>query len=120
MTECNSEEFIKRLLVICAEYNITDKISWNPMLDFFVNCKDFFFWGSTYAEEILPENPEAFLQALQDVGSVWGPLLFCARKRNMRPQGASYKYMDNELWPLFDACGLEREIGMFNPLRPGQ
>jgi hypothetical protein len=120
MTENNLDEFVKRLLVICAEHDVTESISWNTSLEFFVKCNDFFFWACADAVDILPENLETFRQALQDAGLICGPLLFCARERKMRPQGASYKYLKQELWPLFNACGPEREIGMFNPLRPGQ
>lgn len=41
--------------------------------------------------------------------------LFAARVRGMRPQGACYKGYPKDLWPLFDACGPERETGMGNP-----
>lgn len=41
--------------------------------------------------------------------------LFAARVREMRPQGACYKGYPKDLWPLFDACGPERETGMGNP-----
>lgn len=46
--------------------------------------------------------------------------LFAARVRGMRPQGAAYTFYPPETWPLFDACGPEREIGFGNPYRPGE
>lgn len=46
--------------------------------------------------------------------------LFACRSRKMRPQGACYPDDHPELWPLFDACGPEREVGMGNPYRPGE
>ena len=42
-------------------------------------------------------------------------LLYCARKRKMRPQGAMYKTIPKTLWHLFDVCGEEREMNMGNP-----
>lgn len=47
--------------------------------------------------------------------------LFCARVRGERPQGAAYKVRyPEELWPLFDAAGPEREVGFGNPRKPGE
>jgi len=43
-------------------------------------------------------------------------LLYCARKRKMRPQGAMYEYLNKENWPLFDECGPVREKSLSNPL----
>lgn len=46
-------------------------------------------------------------------------LLFSARSRGMRPQGAYYKLFPRDTWELFDACGPEREVGVGNPYVPG-
>lgn len=46
--------------------------------------------------------------------------LFCARVRGERPQGACYSRYPQELWPLFDAVGPERETGLGNPFKPGE
>ncbi|UDL15984.1 hypothetical protein QEH42_gp234 [Microbacterium phage Pumpernickel] len=48
------------------------------------------------------------------------PLLFAAKSRKMRPQGAYYKSIPENIWHLFDACGPEREVGMGNPRKPGE
>ena len=42
-------------------------------------------------------------------------LLFCARARKMRPQGAFYKHLKPELHDLFNACGEERGVNFINP-----
>ena len=42
-----------------------------------------------------------------------------ARTRKQRPQGACYPH-DRRFWPLFDACGPEREIDSGNPYPPGE
>lgn len=42
-------------------------------------------------------------------------LLWCARQRATRPQGAYYKHLDPRLHHLFDAVGPEREVGLGNP-----
>ena len=100
----------------------------------FVQCNDFFFWGSADCEEITPDDLPALAQACKDAnevtlhdvngkqygyGSVYGPSLWIARKRGERPQGACYP-KHKELWPLYDACGPEREVGLGNPYKPGE
>jgi hypothetical protein len=73
----------------------------------YVNCSDTFYWGCSDAEEIT-FNELAELKECWSL-STHGGELWCARKRGMRPQTASYKecYPKTE-WPLFDACGPER------------
>lgn len=67
-------------------------------------------WGKSPEFEALREN-EIYPYRFAPVGD-----LFAARVRSMRPQGAAYKVRyDKSIWPLFDACGPEREIGMGNP-----
>ena len=46
------------------------------------------------------------------------PSLFCCRVRKMRPQGAYYKYIDKEVWHIFDEAGPEREVGKGNTPKP--
>ena len=92
-------------------------------LHFFVNCNDVFEWGTADLE---PIDDDADIEALES--TVWeceairgygrgedGFMLWVARKRGMRPQGAMYKHIDRELWHLFDAVGPERELDMLNP-----
>lgn len=87
-----------------------------------VNCNDLFFWGCSDCETITPENVETLESAVRDVKALTGnnggaDAVFCCRVRGMRPQGACYstKYYPVEIWPLFDAAGPEREIGIGNP-----
>ncbi len=89
---------------------------------FFAMCSDFFWWGGADAEEITPDNIGVLELAIADcyasdrvIGTCDAVSLFCARVRKMRPQGAAYKSLDRKAWPLFDACGPEREVGMGNP-----
>ena len=112
-------------------------------ITFFVNCNDVFAWACADAEDITPESLPILKQSIEDVRSVldidrfdrdrewrianidrchWMSFsieLFCSRMRKMRPQGACYP-MFKELWPLFDACGSEREIDEGNPCKPGE
>jgi len=84
----------------------------------YIDCSDLFFWGMAEGEDI---ELEAFNQAVDDCNGNLpvGSLLYCARQREMRPQGAYYSYFPEELWELFDACGPEREVGFGNPYAPG-
>lgn len=45
--------------------------------------------------------------------------LYAARVRHERPQGACYAAYPRQLWPMFDAVGPEREVGIGNPYAPG-
>jgi len=87
-----------------------------------INCNDFFFWGCGDAEDIDEESLPMLHKAVEDCnGDVeTGALLYCARRRNMRPQGACYSMILKELWPLFDSCGEERKTDFGNPCRPGE
>lgn len=92
------------------------------LIDFYVLCNDFFHWGSADLELITAEKlgvlyeAKAELDALDipDIEKEYG-LLFCAKIRGMRPQGAYYKYLNEATWPLFDECGPLRETGFGNP-----
>lgn len=108
-------EFVRRILVLIAEYDCQDDIFWDEDLNFFVNCNDFFFWGVADAEIINPGDLELFKKSLEEADD-FGPLLFVARKRKMRPQNAAYeKIIPSQYHKLFNECGSEREIGFFNP-----
>ena len=87
-----------------------------------VNCNDLFFWGSADGETITEQDMPTFEAAVEDCGGdlTVGALLWCARRRQQRPQGAYYSYFKKEHWHLFDACGPERETGFGNPYAPGQ
>lgn len=102
-------------------------------ITWFVMCSDVFAWGTADAEEIetiedllLLRDAKAECDALaarmkKDGDSGWAsvqeywPTLWAARKRAMRPQGALYKYLPEQMWGLFDAVGPERRVGFGNP-----
>ncbi len=118
-------DFVKRVLDATA-FDHCDDIWWRTdteyaPITFFVNCNDLFFWGSADCEELTPDNIELFEQSYRDAdeamkhGNVYASLLFCARVRAERPQGAYYKYLHEDIYHLFDACGPEREVGIGNP-----
>jgi hypothetical protein len=79
-----------------------------------VNCNDLFYWACGDAESIQIDDVPLFKQSLED-SEFMGPLLYCARKRKMRPQGAYYESFFPEDVPLFNATGPKREVGFGNP-----
>lgn len=89
---------------------------------FFITCNDVFFWACSDAVTITSDNVDMIKQAADDCETAakyhrhYGPLLFCARVNEMRPQGAYYEYIPKPLWPLFDACGPVREPDIANPV----
>ena len=113
-------QFILDLLRLLGKEELYDAVWWTADLHFFVGCNDVFGYACADAEEITPEQLPLLRQAIADakeadnvVGSCYGCLLFAARVRGMRPLKASYP-REQKLWPLFDACGPEREIGFWN------
>jgi hypothetical protein len=120
-------DFTLKVMRLMADEDIHEDIYWvvgdeKDNFRFSVTCNDIFFWGSADGEDLTPENFGDLLQAIEDekkirasVYTVWGPMLFCARMRKQRPQGAVYESIDEAVWPLFDACGEEREVGFGNP-----
>lgn len=87
-----------------------------------INCNDVFYWGCADSEYITVELLPLFNEAVDDCdGNLeMAANLYCARIRKERPQGAMYTYIPEELWPLFDECGPEREIDMGNPCKQGE
>lgn len=83
-----------------------------------VNCSDVFWWGCSDCEEIAFSELSELRDCLAQAPGC-GDILWCARKRGERPQGAQYSYIKREYWPLFHAAGPERETGMGNPCKPG-
>jgi len=84
---------------------------WNFDGKYFVDCSDSFYWACADAEELNPEDGEAIRKAHGE-SKFNGSLLWIARKREIRPQNALYGYIEDEDWPLFDACGPEREANL--------
>lgn len=132
MSDSEQLAFILRILKVLAFENCED-LWWRcdneyAPLTLFIDCSDAFWWGTADCEAVTPENVHILEEAFRDCktadpkyGECYASLLFCARVRKVRPQGAAYPGNDSAcLWPLFDACGPEREIGMGNPYRPGQ
>lgn len=120
------EQYKINLLKLVAKYDIISSICWNEDLEFYILCSDSFFWGCSDSEDICnQEDVDLLEQSIKDHESIltlnkvitygFADLLYCSRKRKLRPQGAMYKSIPKCLWSLFDECGPEREVNMFNP-----
>jgi hypothetical protein len=130
--------FLRKLIELMDEHDIDVQfMRRNGVTSAAIGCNDTFFWGCADAEEVTPETIDALESALaemreaskpwlreQDIpnkaymesgSSTFGDVLYCARARKMRPQGAMYKHMRPYMRPLFNACGPERETGLGNP-----
>lgn len=75
-----------------------------------VDCNDLFYWACADDEAFDAANDlEDFNLAYKDSPKNGG-ILWCCRKRGMRPQNPYYKYFNQEEAKLFDACGPERDV----------
>ena len=121
--------FIRKLLEIGEEYEAHDAIWWrcgeqygggryDDPATFFVNVNDTFWWATADVEKITPENIDELERACADcrtaggsIGELYGPVLFAARQRNMRPQQPAYPQGDDMagIRTLYDAAGPERD-----------
>ncbi len=117
VAESTLECHVVRLLILAAQHDLYGELIWDTNLKFSVICNDAFWWATADAEPITPDSVDALDAALTDGGDD-GALLYCARQRRMRPQGAMYAYIDEANWALFDACGPEREVKDGNTPRP--
>lgn len=127
-----------------SQFDANSSIFWRwnndrTEIDVYADCSDVFAWGCSDGEQITWENLDVLRQSIADVESITenpysnkddGFLLFCARVRGMRPQGAMYKYLEvlhkdeeiaaertAKLRELFNAAGPEREAGFGNPIK---
>lgn len=124
MTSENRLDFYDRLFRATAFDHDSD-IWWrernedSSILDFYVVCNDIFAWGFADLELITSENIHILEEAVRDCRSiddhVWAPILFCARVRGERPQGAVLKDMPPGVLALFDAVGEKRLTNIGNP-----
>lgn len=120
----SDETVLRALRLAGGEY--TGNLWWRRddagALRIFVLCPDFFAWGGADLEEITDATIESLEATVQECEALLGRdnaddafLLWCARQRGKRPQGAYYNSLEEALWPLFDACGPAREVGLGNP-----
>ncbi len=109
-----AERIITEIIIECdADHDISWNTHDNGTIYAFVLCNDLFFWGAADGEEIKESDIPDVVQAYKD-SKFHGEILWCCRKRKMRPQGAYYKHLKADA-ALFDACGPRRETDFGNP-----
>jgi len=105
----DKEEIFLRLAKVASEYDVADELLWSPDLEVSVMCNDAFHWACSDGEDVTTHDDiDMLIQACKEA-DYDGPLLYCARKRGMRPQGAMYGHIDKKYWKLFDDAGPERD-----------
>ena len=118
------------ILSVIAEHDLHSDIWWScngeyAPITIWVNVNDIFCWACADSEEITTDNLGQLEQAIKDCeavyefGGCYASMLFVSRIRKIRIQRAAYP-KNKDLWPLFDACGPEREVDFGNPCKPGE
>ena len=101
-------EFVKKLLSYISEHYMCDEVWWDTDLHFFIKIDDNAFNNTNDMEEITEEDFQILEKAVMD-SVMDGALLYCARKRKMRPNKLYYRHIVKPNRHLFDECGPERE-----------
>lgn len=96
------------IMKLFEKYDACDELYWDAFLEFYVHCNDFFAWACADCEHVNGKEDLELLKECFKDSEYHGVLLYCAKKRKMRPQGAYYKYLKKDE-KLFDACGPERD-----------
>lgn len=122
MNDKEQHKYIVEVLRIFDEADLHDELSWrveDGYVTFFVICNDLFWWGTADAERITPEILPLLESTLKESEDTewweWASLVFVARARNMRPQGAYYESLPPEARVIFDSCGPRRRASLLNP-----
>jgi len=121
-------EYVRSVLGILADAELTWqdtpvlwRVRWAEQVVFSMACSDTFAWGCADAEEIRPQDVELLrrclgeLRAAAQYAEMWLPLLYCCRKRGMRPMNRYMQYavekdgMPQAVVALIEACGPARE-----------
>ncbi len=94
-----------------------DMLFWRHYRDglhLFAQCNDFFLWGCSDVEEIMPDDLALLRQCNDDIpDSYEAILLYCARHRGRRPQKPYYDLLEAEHHHLFDAAGPAMMTGIW-------
>jgi hypothetical protein len=127
VTDAEHLQFILDLLAITRDADLIYQecpFLWHVAdgrVTFSMACSDTFAWGCADAETIEPRDLPLLRECLSDLRAagqyeeMWLGILFCARKRGMRPMNRWVKDMrekegmNNTVHALFCAAGPERE-----------
>lgn len=99
-----------------AKHDLFGEVFWHSDFKFVgINCNDVFYWGCADLEAVSSLEDVQLLDECCEKSKYDGAMLYCAKKRKMRPQGAMYKHIDEGDRSLFNECGPERDIDFANP-----
>jgi len=98
----------KEVLLLVADEKIRVSVNSKERLKTWVLCNDLFYWACADGEDFELSDLSDFQKALKESPD-HGDLLWCCRKRKMRPQTPYYQYFNDEEKTLFNACGPERD-----------
>jgi hypothetical protein len=127
MSDTEMLTYVLDVLEFAENNSIEFEIDWSVVrrdrsIVFWYRCNDTYFWGTADSEAIEPRDMESIRALADEVAAMlpgesmyltvsYALLIWCSRKRGMRPQGCAYPPY-KALWPLLDACGPERESGI--------
>lgn len=113
---------------IDTKYNFDTDVSEDVPSQFIVSadCSDFFEWGTADSEPITLDTLAELISAhnrvqqllpetSRDKIAAWTMRLYCAYIRKIRPQGAYFRFIPEELQADFRDIGEERTIDILNP-----
>jgi hypothetical protein len=110
-----TDKELREVLRFINKHDLFDSLFWNEDVEFYFNCNDVFWWGTADCEKFTYSDLPDIEKAINETDAEDGVLLWVARKRKMRPQGAYYKHIIHKHHELFNACGEERELSFTNP-----
>lgn len=105
-------DFVLRVLTTMDRADLHESLWWRTdgpfhPITFWVDCSDCFTHATAEGEPVTEETVAELETAIADVAAItggdvtFGPLLYCARRRQRRPLPVAYP-SDSRLWSLFD------------------
>lgn len=102
-----------QLLRIMHANKIYTGIVWhfdNTKISVAIECNDLFWYAESDIQEIKSKRDLAILEESFELSPKLGFLLFCCRKRKMRPHPSFYENIPVDEWVLFNDCGKPRKL----------
>lgn len=76
---------MEAILKFVAKHDLYDYIYWNEDLEFFILCNDVFTWACSDLEPLCQDDLSELEKAIEESDDIWGPILWIARKRKIKP-----------------------------------
>lgn len=100
--------YYKQVMSVIARYDLFQTVFWDSRIKFFVNCNEM-FGNAADSEPLISLNDIVSLErsvldcevALKDSGQVYGPMLYCSRRRQCNITNKKRKFIPKELKFLF-------------------